>query len=185
MKIFLCILLHYFPYYEDIIDNTVLKRDADGCETADPSGIGAVTITSKPGPSILRKTDHNSNYCSGSVQSSGNRDSSQSKTNCQQVNSKEISHAEHSGNSLGRLNPIGHSLTHFRNENIVTERHNPIGQKISSNFQSRHPASSSYQSLSSGVGGVSSLEGFNAVREALLRTSNVIKDIDHLLEKKS
>ena len=101
------------------------------------------------------------------------------------MNSKEISNAEHSGNSVGRLNPIGHSLTHFRNEKAVTERHNPIGQKNSSNFQFRHPTSSSYQSLSSGVGGVSSLEGFNAVREALLRTSNVIKDIDHLLEKKS
>ena len=57
--------------------------------------------------------------------------------------------------------------------------HSTIGQN--SGFQARYH----HPQLSSVGGGMNSLEGFNAVREALLRTSSIIKDIDHMLEKKT
>lgn len=102
------------------------------------------------------------------------------------MTAKDNSSSLHSGNQT-RLNPVGQNL-HIRNENTHTHRHH-IGQNSHTRYDSgslsRVPYSASFKGLNSGGTGMSSLEGFNAVRQALLRTSSVIKDIDHMLEKKT
>ena len=180
----------------DIIDNTVLKKDTDGCEKFDSSGGGAFKPYNSnecvPGPSILRKTDHNSNYCSEPVKNSQLK----SKTHFQPVKAEETAPLNRE-NQSARQNPIGQNVS---SENALNLRHNPIGQILTgsekgvnhrynpigqnSDVLTRFPPTSRPQLSSVGVG-VNSLEGFNAVREALLRTSSVIKDIDHMLEKKT
>ena len=179
----------------DIIDNTVLKKDTDGCEKFDSSGGGAFKPYNSnecvPGPSILRKTDHNSNYCSEPVKNSQLK----SKTHFQPV--KEETAPLNRENQSARQNPIGQNIS---SENALNLRHNPIGQILTGSEKgvnrvynpigqnldvlTRFPPTSRSQLSAVGVG-VNSLEGFNAVREALLRTSSVIKDIDHMLEKRT
>ena len=166
----------------------MFKRDADGCEESTQNSSGAFNpysvSASKPGPSILRKTDQNSNYCSEPVRNSDNKDGVQSKTDFQPVNAKYNVTSLQSGNQTTRLNPIGQNLQ-TGSEKAANHRHNPIGQNShNSDVLSRQPYSLPSHILQSG-GRLNSLDGFNAVREALLRTSSVIKDIDHMLEKKT
>ena len=165
----------------------MFKRDADGCEESSQNSSGACNpysiSASKPGPSILRKTDHNSNYSKPVKNSNDKKDGAESVTDFQTVNVNYVTSSQ-TGNLTKRLNPIGQN-SQTGSESSVNHRHNPIGQHLSgSGVLSRQPYSLSSQKLQSG-GRLNSLEGFNAVREALLRTSSVIKDIDHMLEKKT
>ena len=168
----------------------MFKRDADGCEDPTQKSSGAFksyVSASKPGPSILRKTDHNSNYCTEPVKILDSKDGAQSKIDFQPVNAKDNIASLLSGNQATRLNPIGQNLQ-TGSEKAVNHRHNLIGPNsnvgFSSSVLSRHPYPLPSQPLPSS-GRLHTLEGFNAVREALLRTSSVIKDIDHILEKKT
>ena len=166
----------------------MFKRDADGCEESSKNSSGTCNSysisASKPGPSILRKPDHNSNYSKPVKNSVDKKDDTHSMTAFQPVNAKYNVTSSQTGNQAKRLNPIGQN-SQTGHESAVNHRHNPIGQNVyNSDVLSRQPYSLSSQKLQLG-GRLNSLEGFNAVREALLRTSSVIKDIDHMLEKKT
>ncbi|KAL4220206.1 hypothetical protein ACF0H5_020614 [Mactra antiquata] len=148
-----------------IVDNTLMKQSSSGSST------GMNNADQATRPSILRRPDPKG------FKSSHTHENIQRTV---QIHSPPSMHSRSSGSLVSstvvdpntRSDLIG---TSYAPSSVPSVRPNPIGQ---SSVPSQNSLHSSRTSLPS------SLEGFNSVREALMRTSNVIKDIDKLLEKK-
>ncbi|WAR28063.1 hypothetical protein MAR_013767 [Mya arenaria] len=148
----------------DIVDKTVLKSDM----LENPKGASSQFVPSnKPGPGILRNTDQvrakesrSGNFPPRTVQihSPNASQSSSISTGSSSKHSLLEKHIPSTGYSESGMT---NSETFFR-RNV---RPVPIGQD---NLDNR----------------MSELDGFNSVRQALMKTSNFIKDIDHLLDTK-
>ena len=145
----------------------------------------------KPRPGILRNVEHNtvttdtcptqpkSNTPARSVQihspphKHDSHRSASSSVHLESGSGSYLSSSTLAPPMLTRLNPIGQSqpinFTEHKNDvlkNSVGQRGPVRGVQIATNSR------------------ISNLEGFNAVRQALLKTSNVIKDLDAMLDKR-
>ncbi|WAR28091.1 CE034-like protein [Mya arenaria] len=148
----------------DIVDKTVLKSDM----LENPKGASSQFVPSnKPGPGILRNTDQvrakesrAGNFPPRTVQIHS-PNASQSSSISTESSSKHSLLEKHIPSAGYSESGMTNSETFFhRNVRPV-----PIGQDNSDNRMSE-------------------LDGFNSVRQALMKTSNFIKDIDHLLDTK-
>ena len=147
----------------DIVDNTLLKKTSPDSQTSAFTPYTVPQQQTRPG--ILRNnTDTTRSKVSGHV-----------TDRTVQIHSPPSDHSRSTGSGYQKAlssqsvssNLIGSSF------GSVNERPNPIGQYLKP-----------YVNKASHDSRYSSLEGFNSVREALLRTSSAIKDIDHILEKR-
>ncbi|XP_052783044.1 uncharacterized protein LOC128219272 [Mya arenaria] len=147
-----------------IVDKTVLKSDM----LENPKGASSQFVPSnKPGPGILRNTDQvrakesrAGNFPPRTVQIHS-PNASQSSSISTESSSKHSLLEKHIPSAGYSESGMTNSETFFhRNVRPV-----PIGQDNSDNRMSE-------------------LDGFNSVRQALMKTSNFIKDIDHLLDTK-
>ncbi|XP_053404672.1 uncharacterized protein C5orf34 homolog [Mercenaria mercenaria] len=153
-----------------IVDNTLFKTTATGSVNQSGAFRPYNASEQKARPSILRNTDQSKNKNCGPVHENTQR--------TVQIHSPPSACSKSAGNSIQNSvssvssNLIG-SSRHF--SAAANERLNPIGQ----------PSKPIWDiPLTSKEPRYSALDGFNSVREALLRTSSVIKDIDQILEKR-
>ena len=152
-----------------------MLRKQDGSEASlDQYSSGAFkpySASSNSKPGILRNTHQNKSKSDGlSCESTSVQRprsvfirSPPSDGKHRSISDYSKTHSFSSGSESVGCNLIGQSSLGRPQAPPTSHRPNPIGQL--SNRQA------------------SSLDGFNAVREALLRTSSVIKDIDNLLDK--
>lgn len=141
-----------------IVDSTVFKKPESGSSCYPGAFKPYNPDQKKPGPSILRNPD-------------GGRD----KTKVQVYDGTQRAVTVHPPESSSfKSSSLMSSVTSY-DRNLGVQR-----QTVSNTWgRSKCPAQLSMDTSTSSM-----LMGFNSVREALLRTSSVINDIDQLLEKK-
>lgn len=150
----------------DIIDNTVLKPGQTHRQSESIN-----TRQEKPGPSILRNSEHSKQKATSNMADNFHRNV-QIHSPPSSTNESTLTIGSSRSAFSVRTNPIGHISLGYSAANV---RPVPIGQAASSSPEfSRKSKASDW----------SNGKGFNSVRDALMRTSSVIKDIDQLLAKK-
>ena len=144
----------------DIVDNTVLNKTKSNISSSNQSS-AFTSYSGKPGPSILRNSEYKSQP---SATTDVNNLQRYVKIHSPRSTNESMVSVAHSVKS----NPIG-QFDYMTNVRPV-----PIGQAAVSSHETMKSRSHDFPSFS----------GFDSVREALLKTSSAITDIDKLLERK-